>query len=148
LSELLLANEASGRFKSSRDHYEDMFKQSTLALDSERIAANEFVAAAVQKAGKATAEAVARAVEAEANLKGARDRIVILEQSVADGQCREEEFRLKLRDLTQELDDARRMSYRATKHAASRASAYGLQDASSMSRSRLGGASTRRFDAQ
>jgi hypothetical protein len=148
LSALQLANEASDRFKSSRDQYEEMLKRSRLALDSERIAANEFVAAAVKKAGKASAEAVARAVEAEANLKGARDRIAILEQSAADGERRAEDSRLKLRDVTEELDDIRRMSYRATKSAASRASTFGVHDASSMSGSRLGGASARRFDGQ
>jgi hypothetical protein len=99
----------------------------------------------MQKAGTATAAAVARAVEAEANLKGARARIVVAEQSAADSQRRAEDLRLQLRDTTRELDDASRLSYRAMKSPSPRASAYATQDASSLSRSRLIGGSVRGF---
>jgi hypothetical protein len=145
LRELQMANETSARFKSSRDHYEELFIQARGALDSERLVANEYVAAAMKKAGTATAEAVARAVEAEANLKGARARIVVAEQSAADSQRRAEDLRLQLRDTTRELDDASRLSYRAMESPSPRASAYATQDASSLSRSRLIGGSVRGF---
>ena len=79
LRELQQANEASKKLKASRDNYEELLKQSRLALDSERIAANEFVAAAVKKAGDTAANAVARAVEAETKLKGAEVRAVAAE---------------------------------------------------------------------
>jgi hypothetical protein len=148
LNELEQAREASVGLQTSKDHYEELYKQAKKALDSERCATNDFVTAAVKKAGEATASAVSRALEAETKMSGMAAMLIQTEQAAADSEARAERSRVMLADATRELDDARRLSLRAA--AASprgatsprgAASAYSPRERSSsaMPRARLGG---------